>query len=289
MSTCVRHPDRRTGLRCSRCDRPACPACLHEASVGYHCVDCVREGRRATRMATTVAGARLRSVPVVVPTLIALNVIVFVVTVVQAHSLNQNRRAALFSEWTLWPPVVADGQWWRLFTSGFLHYGLIHIGLNMVALWVIGRDLELVLGRWRFTVLYVLSLFGGGISVFMFGDPSVPVAGASGAVFGLLGGIVVAVFRLKLDARPALLVVGLNIVISVTIPGISLLGHLGGLVVGALVTVGMVYPKPGRRTVIQYGTVLGVLAALVALYFLRDAQFGPLYCLPDQLLCRPES
>lgn len=285
QSVCARHPDRRTGLRCSRCDRPACPACLREAAVGYQCVDCVREGKRTTRTATTVAGAQLRSTPIVVPTLIAANVVVFVITVVQAHSLNRNIRSPLFNDWSLWPPIVAYGEWWRLFTSGFLHLGPIHLLLNMVALWVVGRDLELLLGRLRFSVLYVLSLFGGGISVFMFGDRTIPVAGASGAIFGLLGAIVVVIIRLRLDPRRALIVVGLNIVISVTVPGISLLGHLGGLMVGALAAVGMVYPSPARRTLVQAGTTIGLVLVLVALFYFRLAQFGSVFCIPDMVRC----
>jgi membrane associated rhomboid family serine protease len=278
MPTCARHPDRPTGLSCARCGRPACSECLHDASVGYQCVDCVRAGRRDTRRATTVAGAELNTRPLVVPLLILVNVAVFAFTVFQAHSLNNNASAPLFYQWALLPEFVAGGEWYRLFTSGFLHYGPIHLLMNMFALWVIGRDMELVLGRLRFSVVYLLSLFGGGLSVFLFGALSTPVAGASGAVFGLMGGIAVAVLRLKLDMRQAFVLIGLNLVISFTIPGISLLGHLGGLVVGALVTLGMVYPPPAKRLAVQVGTVSVLIVAMVALFLLRDAQLGIDHC-----------
>jgi membrane associated rhomboid family serine protease len=172
------------------------------------------------------------------------------------------------------------GQWWRVFTSGFLHYGPIHILMNMFALWLIGKDLELLLGKVRFTVVYVLSLFGGGVSVLLFGEPVSAVAGASGAVFGLMGGVAVACLRLKLNPTQALVLIAVNLIISVSIPGISLLGHVGGLVVGALATAGMVYPPRAQRTAWQVGTAVALVAALVGLFFLRDAslasQFGVL-------------
>lgn len=271
---CVRHPDRRTGLSCTRCGRPACPECLHEASVGYQCVDCVREGRRTTRRATTVAGAEMNTRPLIVPLLILVNVAVFAFTVYEAGSLNGNNASPLFTAWALSPDFVSGGEPWRIVTAGFLHFGPIHLVLNMLALWVLGRDLEVVLGKVRFVALYLLSLLGGGLAVFVFDENNAIVAGASGAVFGLMGGIVVAILRMKLDARQALAIIAINIVLSFTIDGISLLGHLGGLVVGALVTVGLVYPPPAQRTVIQVGTVLGVLAALLAVFFVRDAQLG---------------
>lgn len=221
-----------------------------------------------------MAGAELNTRPLIVPMLIVVNVAIFAFTVYQAGSLNNNAAAPLFLDWALLPEFAAGGEWWRLITSGFLHYGPIHLLMNMFALWVIGRDMELVLGRLRFAAVYLLSLLGGGVAVFLLGDLGTPVAGASGAVFGLMGGIAVAVLRLKLDARQAFVLIGINIVLSFTIPGISLLGHLGGLVIGALTTVGMVYPPAARRTPIQLGTVLVLFVAMVALFVFRDAQLG---------------
>jgi membrane associated rhomboid family serine protease len=243
--------------------------------VGYQCVDCVYEGRRsAPRRPVTVAGATLGNRLVVVPTLIALNLLVYAITVVQSGSVVSNSGAPLFAQWALWPPAVASGQLWRLATSGFLHYGPLHLAFNMYALWVIGRDLELVLGRMRFIAVYLISLFGGGVSVFLLGAPQEQVAGASGAVFGLMGGIAVAAVRLRLNPGPALGVIALNVVISVTLPGISLLGHLGGLLVGALATAGMVYAPPRHRSVCQVGTVVGLAVLLMVLTVLRYQQFS---------------
>ncbi|MCT2586540.1 rhomboid family intramembrane serine protease [Actinophytocola gossypii] len=280
LPACVRHPDRPTGLRCVRCDRPACPDCLREASVGYQCVDCVNEGARTVRAPRTVGGARTatrgsRSL-VVVPALIAVNVAAFVLTAAQAGSVTQNDRSSVFLDGALVPAFVAAGEWWRLITSGFLHFGNyggfgpVHLLFNMFALWVIGRDLEVALGRLRFIGVYLLSLLGGSTAVMLFGDPGGGVAGASGAVYGLFGGIAVVVFRSKLNPAPVLTLIAINIVLSFTLPGISLLGHVGGLLAGALASAAMVYAPPARRTQVQLGTCVVLLVAMVVAVTVRS-------------------
>ena len=274
MMVCVRHPDRETGLRCVRCDRPVCSDCLREASVGYQCVDCVAQGSRSGRRATTVAGAELTGRVVVVPVLVAINVIIFVLTVVQARSLTGNAAAWLFQQWGLWPTAVAGGELWRLFTAGFLHFGPIHLAFNMLALWVIGRDLEQVLGSARFLVVYLVSLLGGSLVVFLFENETTMTGGASGAVFGLMGGLAVVLLRLRRSPGPALTIIALNVFISFVVPGISILGHLGGLVFGAAVTAGMVYAPQDRRMAVQAASVAALLLVVVAGVVLRDAQFG---------------
>lgn len=273
---CPRHPDRRTGLRCARCDRPACPECLREAPVGYHCVDCLKRsgGRAGTPEPVTVAGARLRRSPLVVPAIVLANVVVYVLTAVQAGSAARNYASPLFTEFAMLPLPVAEGQWWRLVATGFLHLGMIHLALNMVALWVIGKDLELVLGRARFAAVYALALLGGSTAVFLFGELDSPVAGASGAVYGLMGGIAVAAFRLRVSLRPVLVVIAINIVFTVSIPGISLLGHLGGLLVGAVATGALVYAPRPRQAVWQSAALGVLLLLLVVLIITRTAQLG---------------
>jgi len=170
-----------------------------------------------------------------VPLLIAINVVIFAITVAQAGRVNGNASAPLFEQWGLSPTAVAGGELWRLFTSGFLHFGLIHLAFNMIALWVIGRDLEQVLGQARFLVVYFVSLLGGSLVVFLFENPGSVTAGASGAVFGLMGGLAVVLLRLRRSPWPALSIILLNVVISFVVPGISILGHLGGLLFGAAV------------------------------------------------------
>jgi len=257
-----------------RCDRPACPECLREASVGYQCVDCVAEGRRTVRRRTTIAGARLNTQVVVVPVLVVINLAIYAVTVAQAGSLAGNDRAPLFDSWVLWPAgIVEFNQPWRLLTAGFLHYGPIHVGLNMVALWIIGRDIEPVLGRVRFAAVYFLSLLGGSVAVFLFGSVNSGTAGASGAVWGVMGAVLVTVLRLKLNPQPVIAVIAINAVISF-LPGISLLGHLGGFVVGVLATAALLYAPRGRQLQVQVGALVGLGVLLVALAALRWAQLA---------------
>ncbi|MBB5922821.1 membrane associated rhomboid family serine protease [Actinoalloteichus hoggarensis] len=250
-------------------------------------MDCVAEGARAVRRPQTLAGAAVGTRPIVVPILIALNVLVYLVTAAQAGNPMRNSSSALFHAWALWPPQVAAGEWWRLATSGFLHFGLLHLALNMFALWVLGRDLEVLLGRARFIAVYLVSLLGGGVAVYLFGELGTQVAGASGAVFGLMGGIAVAAIRLKVNPRQALMVIGINLLISITIPGISLLGHLGGLVIGALAVAGMVFAPRDRRNLVQGGTVAALLVLLVVLFVIRDVQLGEWMCVTgaDGLRC----
>jgi membrane associated rhomboid family serine protease len=217
----------------------------------------------------TIAGAPPRERAVVMPTLVGVNVLVYLVTVLQSHSIANNQNSALFSSWALWPSGAAHGGWWEFLTSGFLHFGPIHILGNMFALWIIGRDFERVMGPLRFSVIYFVALFGGSVSVFLFSNPDVLEAGASGAVYGLMGGLLVLVYRLKLNPGPVIGMIVINLIISVSIPGISLLGHLGGLVTGALLTAAMVFAPDGRRRAWQVGATVVLLVVLLGLVFVR--------------------
>ena len=274
-AVCVRHPDRPTGLACSRCGRPACTDCLREASVGYQCVDCVGAGARGVRQGTTVAGARTagRGQPVVTFTLVAINLLVFVVTVVQARSVLGVTSAELFDAGALAPGLVADGEWWRLLTNGFLHFGLVHIALNMVALWMLGQQLEPVLGRWRFLALYLISLLGGSAACMLFYPADQGVAGASGAVFGLLGAFLVVLIRMRMPVSLIMPTILINVVISVVVPGIALLAHLGGALAGAAATAAIVYVPRTHRTALQTGLLGGLAVLVIALSVLGAVRF----------------
>ncbi|WP_454194396.1 rhomboid family intramembrane serine protease [Nocardia sp. Marseille-Q1738] len=241
--TCVRHPNRPTGLACTRCGRPSCAECLRPAAVGQHCVDCLRQDQRSVPPVRTVSGAPAArsSTPAVTYALIAINVVIFAITAAQAKSLMDNQRgSALFLDWVLFAPAVADGQWWRVLGSGFLHYGPIHLLLNMFALYVVGRDSELVLGRLRYLAVYLVSLLGGSAGVMLFAQNSL-TAGASGAVYGLFGAITVILIRLRQNPNQMLIIIGINVFISLSLPGISLWGHLGGLAAGTVATLGILF------------------------------------------------
>lgn len=275
---CAFHPDRPTGLRCTRCGRPACPDCLTPASVGFQCKACIAEARGTARTASTIAGSRLNQQPLVTGVLIAVNLVVFVITSVQARSVTSPSGSAVFEQGAEAPDLVAAGQFWRLFSSGFLHLSLIHIALNMISLYVLGNPLERILGRGRFLVAYLLAMLGGSVAVLLFAQPQSLSAGASGAIFGLMGALVVTFRRLRLDPRQLVSIVVLNLIISFTIPGISWQDHIGGLVVGAVAGAIMVYPPMKVRRSWQIGGSLGLLGLLIMVVVIFSVAHTAVYC-----------
>ncbi|MEP7765360.1 rhomboid family intramembrane serine protease [Sanguibacter sp. 26GB23] len=267
---CPRHPDRISYVRCQRCGRPACTECVVQAPVGVQCVDCVREAQSTVRPARTVLGAPVRAgQPVVTLSIITLCAVSYLLQ--------------LTLEWEDWTsrwafaPVLGDVEPWRFLTSAFMHSQQpLHILLNMYALWIVGPELERMLGRARFVGLYVLSAIGGSVAVLLFSDPTTVswftgTVGASGAVFGLFGAILIVLRRLGRDARAILVIIGLNFAIGFFVPNISWQGHLGGLVTGTLL--GALYafaPRAHRRAVSIVGTSV-VAVILVAAAMLRYA------------------
>jgi membrane associated rhomboid family serine protease len=286
--TCAFHPNRSTQLHCSRCGRPACPDCLTPASVGFQCRACVAEGRPVA--ARNLAGARMNEQPLFTWMLIALNVVIFVICVVQARNIGDDTGSDWFYRGTLIPAAVALGEWWRVVTSGFLHLGIVHVAANMFSLYIIGLPLERLLGRVRFLVVYLLSLLGGSLSVMLFAPAVSSAAGASGAIFGLMGALVVTFRRFKFSLQQLVGVLAINLIITFVVSGISWQAHLGGLVVGAGVAALMVHPPRARRTLVQVGGSIAVLVVLVAGLWLRadsirndqcgDIQ-GTFYCRPN--------
>jgi membrane associated rhomboid family serine protease len=261
---------------------------LTPASVGFHCRACVAEARAAQRVSaprtvagarTTVAGALHGAQPRITYGLIALNVLVFAVVAAQAKSLDNFDGSSVFNGSLLVPMVVAGGEWWRLLASGFLHLSVTHIALNMLALYFIGLGLERVLGAWRYLSLYLLSLLGGSASVMLFAGVTSASAGASGAIFGLMGALLVTLKRLKLDMRQAGVVIAINVIATFAIPGISWQAHLGGLVVGGLVGAGLVYAPSAKRFQWQVATCVGALVVLVAVFVAKDLSLGVWTCM----------
>ncbi len=262
---CYRHPDRTTYARCTRCHRYVCGDCMRTAAVGHQCVDCVRAGAATVRQPRTVLGGRLHASgkPVVTWTLIGINVVMFVL---QMASGQFDRQL------TLWPPAVADGQVYRLVTSAFLHYGPMHLLLNMWALYVVGPELEGLLGRVRYSALYLLSALGGSVAVYLLAPITTATAGASGAIFGLFGATLVIGRRLRMDVRAVGAVIVVNLIFTFTIPHISWQGHVGGLITGVLVAFAYVYPRQASRTRIQAVASLALLALFIALIWWRTAE-----------------
>jgi membrane associated rhomboid family serine protease len=257
---CYRHGDRETWIRCGRCERPICPECMIPAAVGFQCPECVKEGSRSVRPTRTPFGARARGGTPVTFTLLGLNVLMFVLTV---SDLFRGTLNATGVDLALIEGPVKNGEYYRLLTSMFLHFGLIHLGLNMYCLVLVGQQLEPILGRWRFAALYLVSGLGGSVATYLFAGGNSISAGASGAVFGLFAGLFVVARRLRADTGPILMTIGINLVFTFTIPEISKTGHVGGLVVGAIMAAVFAFiPAGPRRTLLHAGGVALVLALL---------------------------
>jgi len=240
------------------------------ASVGFQCPECVRAGRASVRgprrgSGLQAAGRRWGAVTL---TLIAANVAMFVVTAVSAGFLGvsplDNYRSPLFVDLSQVPFLVDAGQWWRLLTAAFLHIGPVHLVLNMLALLLFGSELERQLGRWRFLALYLLSALGGATAIQVLGEPGGAVAGASTAIYGLLGGLGVLMLVRRQDIRGLLTLLAINVFISL-LPGVSLLGHLGGLVAGAVTAAVLVLTR--RRPGLQVSGLVLVAIVLLVLCF----------------------
>ncbi len=235
MATCAFHPDRETFRSCSRCGKPACHDCLIDAPVGAQCRSCVKAAKPT---ATQQIRSQVRQPTLVTQILLGSFVAIFVLGAVKSGNLSVglgSGSTVLHEKFALFGPSVKEGQWYRLLTCGFLHYGLIHLAFNGYAMWNVGQVLERGLGRWRFLALFIVSVLGGSAGALLL-TPNVPTAGASGGLFGFFAaGFMGSRARgIPFGASgwgPTLLV---NLFITLSIPGISLGGHAGGAVAGAI-------------------------------------------------------
>jgi membrane associated rhomboid family serine protease len=277
-TACYRHPDREAGRRCTRCGKPACTECLVQAAVGSHCVDCAKAARPDVKTRARYWNARQATL--VTYALIAINVLVFVyLTIDNSRSLGGATNSTGYERLGLARDLLAHdivgypslpdglpGQWYRLITSGFVHYGIIHLGFNMYALYALGQTLEPSLGRVRFALVYFAAMLGGGAGALLL-QPNGLHGGASGAVFGLFGLITVGYVMRGINPFSTALggVLLINLFLSLR-PGISFGGHLGGFVAGALC--GLAVVAPGHRRIPQewtYVVPIAVAAISVAI------------------------
>ena len=271
---CYRHPGRETRVSCSECGRPICTDCMVFAPVGIRCPDHAGKAQGAARMTKGVRRAAYEGTgALVTKALIAVNVLVYLVNLAQGSSINQVS-GSLFAKWALYAPALADGEWYRLITSTFLHAGLIHLGFNMFVLWYVGSPVEQAIGRGRFLALYIVSGLAGSAGAVIVSPDAVTV-GASGAIFGVLGAaLVLERQRNYVLGGQALGLIVVNLVITFVFPStISIGGHVGGLIGGALSMLALsrfgrthaIYGRPGLLGVVGVLAV-GVASVLVA-YF----------------------
>ena len=218
---------------------------MTQASVGFHCPECARSGHQQVY---TGPRAFRRQTPVVTITLIAINVAIFIAGVAKSHAGLFDDVSPYATNWGMIgsgvlvhpfaPPElvgVAHGEWYRLVTAGFLHVGLLHVGLNMVALWLLGSQIEVAIGKLQFAIVYMASLLAGSLGV-MIVSPHDLTVGASGAIFGLFG-FAVAFQRsrgINIWQSGLGMILVLNLLFTFGVSGISIGGHIGGLIGGYL-------------------------------------------------------
>lgn len=297
--TCYRHPDRETWIRCQRCDRPICPDCMNDAAVGFQCASCVKEGHRDTRqLQGRFGGARAANPAATSMVLIGINVAVWLAINLTGRAgssllgwlqLAPQGRCVSASTPDGWYPGVGEvicpavngsdgvwregfltGAWWQPLTSAFTHLEVWHLAMNMLVLWFLGPQIEAALGRTRFLAVYLLAALGGSVAVLWWSPAYGSTVGASGAIWGLLGALLVLALKVRRDTgtdngavRSVLTWIGINVVFSFAVGGISWQAHFGGLIAGIVATAAIVLAPRENRSAIQWIT-LGIMTVAIA-------------------------
>lgn len=278
VPVCPRHPDRTSYVRCQRCGRPACTECQRAAAVGFQCIDCVNEAqKRIPAVRSVYGGAVATGRPLVTYSIIALCVVVYALQLLIPGNVVFS--AGAFNPAFL-DPNLGQFEPWRTITSAFLHSpgSFLHIILNMYTLWIFGQALEPLLGRVRFLALYLVSAIGGSVgyllltSLYLPGQQLTGVVGASGAIFGLFGAMLVIQRNRGGQTRQLWVLIGINAVVGFLIPNIAWQAHLGGLVTGAVCAAIIAYaPRGSRQGTLQGLGLVLVLAVLVLLSVIKVA------------------
>jgi membrane associated rhomboid family serine protease len=279
--TCYRHPDRVTGLSCSECGRPICTECMTMAPVGIRCPDHSGKAQGVQRVTTGVRRAAFEGTGAkVTKALVGINVAVYVAELATGGGVN-GTGSTIYLNGVLFGPLLEQGEWWRLVTAAFLHYGPIHLLLNMVALYWFGSLLEERIGSGRYLLLYLVSGIAGSAGALLWsGGFLTPTVGASGAIFGILGaGLVLERQRDYVFGGSALGVIVINFVFTFSISGISKGGHIGGLVGGIICALGLTrfgrgHAAYGRPGLLGATTILLVGVASIAIAYWRVTSYS---------------
>ncbi len=261
---CPRHPDRVSYVRCQRCGNPTCPECQRPAAVGVQCVSCVAQSAAAAPTTRTVLGGRdIRHTPLVTIVLIGLCVGIWLIE-------QGSRSGWIFQTFAL-APGIGRSEPWRFLTSAFLHGPLMHIAFNMFALWMLGGYLEPLLGRARFLLLYLVSALGGSVAYVLLTpiDSYSGVVGASGAVFGLFGAVIVLNRALGRHTGGIWVNLAINAVLPLIYPNIAWQAHVGGLLTG--MALALAFARGRRSPAIAYGGAAAVTAVVTAAAVARYA------------------
>ncbi len=251
---------------------------MHQAAVGFQCPECVRDAAATAPTARTPFGGRINARnSIVTVSLITANVLVFVIATVTGGTTGGfAKNLGLLPDATGYSPRlglegVAQGAYWELLTSTFLHLQVLHIAMNMIGLWLFGAFLESALGRWRYLALYLLSGLVGSVAVYCLAPPQSFSLGASGSIFGLFGAALVVMLRQRRDVTQLVVLLVLNLVITFTVRDISWQAHIGGLFAGLLFGAALAYAPRRSRTAVQLGVMGVLLVAGAVLVVLRTA------------------
>ncbi len=228
MTFCKNHPTSETNVRCSRCEDFICTNCMLPASIGYQCPECAGNVTKIINPFRQNKFIPIRQKAKVTKFLTISLVVVYIF-----QSLLGD---VLIANFALFAPNVSNGQWWLLITAGFLHGSILHLFFNAYILWVVGGQLENIVGSIKFTIIYFVSLLGGSLASYLFSPFGSYSVGASGAIFGLMGAMLVVGRKIQIDISQITTLVLINVVLGFVISGIDWRAHLGGLAAGALVT-----------------------------------------------------
>jgi membrane associated rhomboid family serine protease len=267
--TCYRHPDRETRVSCSSCGRPICPDCMTPTPVGMRCPECMRQRTRVVQGVGGGAASGFAASPATY-LLIAVSVVVYLVEVATSGGgLSIPLGDSVVVHGALFGPLVSEGEWYRLITSGFIHGTPLHVGFNMVLLYFLGRLLEPALGTPRFVFLYFASLLAGSFGALLL-DPNAVSYGASGAVFGLAGATFVVARGRGMDALAGQIgfLIVINLLFTFAYPHISVGGHLGGLAAGVVCAGAIVAGERGMLGPNRLYAELATMTAVAIVAFL---------------------
>jgi membrane associated rhomboid family serine protease len=265
---CYRHPDRETGLSCSECGRPICTECMTPAPVGIRCPEHSGKPQGVAKVARTVqrVGGRETGLGLVTRALIGINVAVYLLELAGGAGVTASS-GTVYEHGVLFGPYVEHGDWWRLLTAAFLHYGPIHLAMNMAGLYFVGTPLEYVLGRWRFLSLYLVSGLAGSAGALV-NRPLAATVGASGAIFGILGAAFILERRgnYVFGGQAAGLIL-INLLFTFVVPNIAIGGHIGGLIGGGIAMLALSHFR--RSALVSAACLLAIAVASVAVAYYK--------------------
>ena len=269
---CYRHPDRETLVSCSECGRPICEDCMTFAPVGIRCPDHANVGAVKPSPTRTIQTVRRQTRAVAAPatmTLIAINVVVYMITAAQGGGINLPG-GQLFSDWALQGLAVSDGEWWRLVTAMFLHGSVLHLMFNMLALYWLGTIIEQALGTPRFLLVYFVSGLAGSAGALWLSSALAVTVGASGAIFGMIGALLILEYLSTGSLMgQAMILILINMALTFAVPGISIGGHLGGLMGGIVATYALMQFRFPPKRALGVAIAAGVGVASLALAYVR--------------------